>query len=84
MICRQSVSRSHRGEKAGRCPFQPRSQVYPARPPVAAFKPLGDPLGRFPAVGSGVHLASRGSVDQEGDKFLKLYPGQRSTFNQVQ
>jgi hypothetical protein len=29
-------------------------------------------------------MASRGSVDQEGDKFLKLYPGQRSTCNQVQ
>ena len=37
LACRQSVGRSHRGDGAGVAPSQPRSQVRPAPPPVAAF-----------------------------------------------
>ena len=81
LACRQSVGRSHRGDGAGVAPSQPRSQVRPAPPPVAASSLSGATVGGNPAV---VALALQ---DQPGavavgrvTSLWKLYPYNRRTF----
>ena len=72
--CQTEPTEPQWGNGAGVATSQPRSQVRPAHPPVAALSLSGSALGWSSAVAPIVCRASREPVGQEGDKSEEAVP----------